>query len=191
MNMDSTPTIEEARLMGDGHLCNLYHKWRAKPEQYSEEMAQTVNKVMHTVFRKRQVSSAYRNFEEYFDLQQELRKLCFESVLPNIKPPITNRRIYNYLYTSILRRLQNLKKRAVTKNMKENEAAVSDRSRFLQDQVVEIENFPTFGCQLTDQVAHMLGQGHTKTEIKRSLELNNHQLKRCLDTIRQHYAEGM
>lgn len=187
-------------LVGDGHLSDLFLRWQANPERWNTEMVETIDKLISMVLgRTRCVDSCYKFWESYADLKQDLRLYCFEKVLPRVKyaPPSDgkslvelNKRLYNYLKWSIIRRIQNAKTSGIRNNTREIDSRPAYVQRYGGAYTMDLEwDHECVFEENTRNVAILLSQGKNKALICRKLKMSDEQYETHLGVLRAHYTE--
>lgn len=164
----------------DNHLLDLYSKWLIFPEQYQEEMAITIDKIIFSTLSKQHLQPIYRRFEDVSDLHQDLRLLCFKA-LTRIENP-TNKRIFNFLKITIEYGLKD-KARQVGKRLDREQIEAESLCRFHS----QSEPFFHFGDKILNQVATLLASGETKVSICKELNLTKAELNKKIEALRKNY----
>lgn len=175
--------------LDEGQLITLYNKWVKNPSAHEYEMYQTAERLVNHVLRGRNVKTAYTSYTSYEDLRQELLYAFYAKILPKVKDP-DNKRLYNFFWWSLYRRLCKIKISGFKKFNREETELKSGcpHTPYLADTIVEMEYFPDFGCAQVNQVAQMLAAGHAQKEIRQQMGLSAKQLAAHMETLRQYYA---
>lgn len=166
----------------DGQLSVLYRKWKEDPDKYSFELSQTVDKIIYSTLSRQSLQPFYWRTEDRDDMIQDLRVLCWKK-LNNINPPITNKRIFNFLRVSIKLALKE-KARKVGKRL--DREAVEYKAISTYSQVSEPFSL---GDPVLDRVAFLLLSGQTKSNIREELNLSRGKLNKYIDKLREIYKE--
>lgn len=165
-----------------GHLINLYIKWKDNPDLHGKEMSDTVDKIIYSTLKKQSLEPIYKKIEDHEDLIQDLRVLCFQK-LNRIRKP-TNKRIFNFLRISIRLALKD-KARRVGKFL--------DREHIEQEILGEKIKQPMicfcFGDDLLDKVATLLAYGETKQNICSNLEISRTTLQKQINKLKVIYHD--
>ncbi len=167
----------------EGHLINLYLKWMDNPELYGKEMSETVDKIIYSTLKKQSLEPIYKRFEDYEDLIQELRLLCFQK-LNRISNP-TNKRIFNFLRISIILALKD-KARKVGKFLDREEK----EDELLGEKVKTPNPCFCFGDELLDNVATLLAYGETKQKICKDLHISRTKLQQQIEKLKVIFDQG-
>ncbi len=160
-----------------GQLSILYQKWMENPSQYGQEMAITVDKIIHSTLATQRLRPIYWRTEELEDLMQDLRLLCFKN-LRNIKNA-SNKSIFNYLRISIIFYLKD-KTRKVGKYLDREEK----ENEVLGGKVINTTMF-CFGDTRLDQIAYLLSHGETKQNICSMLGITRSTLNKDINKLKQ------
>jgi len=161
----------------DGQLAALYSVWKQNPKSYNAELSITIDKIINKVTKGMSFNSIH-GLEDKDDLMQELRLACIKAFY-RIEAPYTNKRIYNFLKSSIIWHLK-IKNRKLSKHIirKPLEAKILAPKKF------ELSIFE-FGDNTINEVAYLFGQGYTKTEVCKELKLTKYGLNKIVNKLRE------
>lgn len=165
-------------------LETLYQKWKANPQAYGQEMAETVDRIIHFVLGKWYIPPLLE-YEDKEDLVSSLRLLCFQK-MENIVNP-TNKRIFNYLTISInltLRHLQRKVKKGLTRPI----PPFVDKSS--KDVHIDSPSLNLiFNDPQTTRVAELLSRGYTREDIRSTEGLSRTEIEKIIEQIKKVVTE--
>jgi hypothetical protein len=165
-----------------GQLSSLYLKWKESPNEYGNQMAETVDKIIFSTINRQSLHPIYRKIEDHDDLIQELRYLCFQR-LNKINEP-TNKRIFNYLRISIKLALKD-KARKVGKRLDRESIEID----VLSEKVKPLDPLFYYNDTLLEQVATLLANGETKQNICSILSITRGKLDKEIDRLKVMYSD--
>lgn len=191
--------MKDNLVVGDGHLSDLYLRWKNDPKKWEAEMLETIDKIISaTVGSQFRKSMNYRPFECDADLRQELRVVCFEKVLPRIKytaAPGTcmvqlNKRLYNYLKMSIINHLKDFRDRTSLRRRRDDSVFSHQRGQISKRKdSTPLEFALSVFEDSTKEVAQLLAGGEKKKGICRKLQMKPSEYDRHLKILQKHYKE--
>lgn len=165
-----------------GQLSTLYLKWKESPNEYGNEMAETIDKIIYSTIKRQSLFPIYRKTEDVDDLMQELRYLCFQK-LNKITDP-SNKRIFNFLRVSIKLALKD-KARKVGKKLDREEV----ECEILGEKPKLIDPVFYFNDLLLEQVATLLSIGETKQNVCSKLGITRTRLDREIERLKVMYSD--
>lgn len=191
--------MKENLLVGDGHLSDLFLRWKADPQRWEREMLETIDKIITAAVGSHfRFSTSYKAYESSADLRQELRIFCFERVLPRIRYTQVpgactvelNKALYNYLKWSIIWQMQKYRKRAAIRRERESQiyARCEDAIKTRKD-VGSIEAHLAHFEEGTQKIAQLLVEGNKKSTICRKLKMKPSEFDERLQVLQDYYRE--
>jgi len=165
----------------DGQLLRLYFNWKQKPTEYGQELTDTLNKLIYTLLSRGYKLLNIGTLSTKEDILQDIRYLMIKA-LHRLQPPLTNKRIYNYLMMTAAGGI-------MTQNRK---LSLYIKRRGTESEYLSVKEQPhvifNFGDELTDTVATMLSNKYNKTEICRELKITTSKLKSVINKIKEAYV---
>ena len=165
-----------------GQLISLYHKWKESPNEYGNEMAATIDKIIYSTLHRQSLLPVYWKFEDRDDLMQELRLLCFQK-LNKITDP-SNKRIFNFLRISIKLALLD-KTRKVGKRLDREPKEVE----ILGEKSKTLPSLFYFNDELLEQVATLISNGETQQYICKKLNISRTRYNKEINRLKNIYHE--
>lgn len=167
----------------DGPLSLLYENWVKDPKSYEDQLRITIDKIIYSTLGRQKVSPYYWRYEDREDMIQDLRVLCWRR-LNKIKPPITNKRLFNYLRITIVLALKERARKIGKILDRENlETKVLGVGTSIQP-----EPF-SFGDAMLDQVATLLVYKASRKDISRLLDISTYRVNWYIGKLRAIYKE--
>ena len=165
----------------EGQLSNLYANWKQDPQRYNCELASTIDKIIYTTIAGHNLYNI-KVLEDKEDILQDLRFVCLRA-WSRIKPPYTNKRIYNWLagHVSWAMKTQTRKLAKYLVRQPIDRAILASKN-------FELEVF-NFGDTMTNDVAYMLSEGYTKGNICSELGISRNKLTKIIEKIKTNMSE--
>lgn len=149
-------------MQDSGQLYTLYINYKKDPKKYEQELADTLNKLVYKVLHQYGTLGSNRLYEDQADVVQDLLLFSYK-LWHKIKDP-SNKRIYNYMYYSILRYLGKRKQKTVIGNKREL-TYLSNTYAQPKMYVADTSNLMDFGCESYNTIAKLLIEGYNQKEI--------------------------
>lgn len=176
----------------ENHLLDLFLKYQEGDLSAYRELGFAIDKIIWYVLGKQKTLPIYHPIETEEDLVQDLRLMCLKK-LNNLKPPYTNKRIFNYLRVCVSLKLLE-KYREVGRKLDKNRDSLlltyepgirrsSSMDEFSID-MLTIEN------KTTQEIARLLSLGVTKEAIKQQLNMTQAQLNKGIEELRERYKDS-
>ena len=177
----------------DDHLLNLFLKYQKGDISAYRDLCIAIDKIIWHVLGKQKTIPIFYPIETEEDLIQDLRLMCLKKI-NNLKPPYTNKRIFNYIRVCVSLRLLEKYREVGNKldKKRDNHTLVytqgitnsSCTDEFSID-MLTIEN------KTTREIARLLSLGVTKRAIKQQLNMTQAQLDKGINELRERYKDSI
>jgi hypothetical protein len=160
----------------DYNLQKEYFSWKANPQDLA--FPQSVDRIIFKTISRTNLRPFYHKYEEYEDLIQELRYVCFKR-LKNLQDP-TSKRIYNFLRVTIDFTLKEQARR-VGKLIDRKECTMVQ----IKEPIYHITSNLFFVNDVMNDVALLLIQKYSKKEISKELGIPVRSLNKFIQKIKK------
>ena len=164
-------------------MIDLFLNWKESKDEYSLEMANTLDRIINSVLKPRTGAvQLYYKTEDFEDLLQDIRFICLKR-LANVKPPYTNKRLFNYLALSIKLYLKEKTRNTCRKLDKEKV------EHHLTPTASGIDTSPFFLEPDLDKVLSLRMAGFSWVEVKDKLAISSNELQRRRQEMEKRFNE--
>jgi hypothetical protein len=167
----------------NNHLVLLLERYKTAPIIFEKDLVKTIDKIINDTIRGNKYISTFKNMESFDDTFQDLRLVCLK-VINKLKPPINNKRIYNYLVISIrfaiLEKAKNLSKFI---DREQKNLPLQDFKNTKKDDLI-FDSVFIFNDHELDSIADYLKEGNTKKYIRDELKLSQGKLEKILSNMK-------